>query len=309
LLSKYSLAFSEISFKNNGKDNWEKSNLNFHGNQSSLGERNVKQAGAIMNLNLVDALSSIRAVAVEQGQVLINGWPTLLQVMRSDKRDFTTDLDLIVEKNIRDFIEKHFPDHGISGEELGSTRMDSDYCWMIDPIDGTKNFAGHSSLFSISIALLHHNEPILGLVHDVTAGCCFYALKDSGAFLDDKRLTGPAIQAMPQVIANVDMSATDRLPADEKAWFETKLVELTRRIFRIRSLGVGALATCWVASGALDAYIDLTGYVKPQDIAAGRIIMKEAGLRVDYIHPPHGPARLLAAPVSLWDSFVEILKR
>ena len=73
-------------------------------------------------------------------------------------------------------------------------------------------------------------------------------------------------------------------------------------------MGLGSLSACWLASGALDAYVDLTGYVKPQDLAAGRVIMKECGARLEIIRPPHGPERLIAAPPKVCDALLALLK-
>ena len=71
---------------------------------------------------------------------------------------------------------------------------------------------------------------------------------------------------------------------------------------------MGSLSACWLASGALDAYMDITGYVKPQDLGAGRMIMKEAGARVDYVRPANGPPRLLAALPPVWEELAAILE-
>jgi fructose-1,6-bisphosphatase/inositol monophosphatase family enzyme len=260
-----------------------------------------------MKVDLESTLSFVRAVAAEQGKVLIDRWSSVTPVTGGDQRDFTTEIDVEVEKNIRCLLKERFPGHGFSGEETGDENLGADYCWLVDPIDGTKYYAAQASLFSISIALLYQGEPILGVVQDVTAGRSFYASSRMGAFLDGRALEGPTVDMLSKAIVNVDTPETDRFSLDERAWFEDKLVQLTRQVYRIRALGLGSLSACWLASGALDAYIDLTGYVRPQDLTAGMIIMKEAGLRLETIAPPYGPPRLLAAPEKLWDSLSAIL--
>lgn len=260
-----------------------------------------------MEVDLRDTLSAVRALAVEQGKILIERWPSVKLLEHGLRRDFSTQVDAEIERNIRDFVRDRFPGHGFSGEETGDERLAAEYRWLIDPIDGTKYYAQHSTLFSVSIALLHRGEPVLGVVYDVAAGNIFYAHTGGGAYLDGRPLQGPETDTLSNVIINVDTPGTERLPPDERDWFEAKLIELTRQVYRVRALGVGSLAACWLSSGAFDAYLDLTGYVKPQDLGAGRVIMKEAGLRVEYVAPPHGPPRLLAAPGAVWDSLRAIL--
>jgi myo-inositol-1(or 4)-monophosphatase len=261
-----------------------------------------------MNVDFEGFLSAIRDITSVQSDVLLERWSTATRLDNDGRRDFSTEVDVEVEMNIKSFLKERFPNFGFSGEETEDEESDSDYQWLVDPIDGTKYYGAQASLFSISVALLDKGDPVLGVVHDVCAGRCFHAFQGGGAFLDDRPLRGPNVDVLSKAIINVDTPGTDRLSPDERAWFEEKLVELTRQVYRVRALGVGAFAACWVASGAFDAYVDLTGYVKPCDTAAGRIIMQEAGIRLEYLTPPCGPPRLLAAPGKLWEPLVEILK-
>ena len=212
-----------------------------------------------------------------------------------------------IERSIKAALASRFPAHGLSGEETRDENPRSPYQWLIDPIDGTKYYAGQASLFSVSIALLYDDQPLLGVVYHAPAGQCFYASKGGGAFLDGQRLTGSVVTSVADVIANLDTPETHSLSAPERQWFERKLLELTRRLYRVRALGQGSLAACWLASGALDAYVDLTGYVKPQDVAAGRILMQEAGARVETYDPGVGPPRLLAAPPDVFEPLRRLL--
>jgi myo-inositol-1(or 4)-monophosphatase len=179
---------------------------------------------------------------------------------------------------------------------------------LIDPIDGTKYYAAHSSLFAISVALFHQGEPLLGVVHAPASGQCFHAYRGGGTFLDEQKLSGPKADKLSNAIVNIDTPQSDELPAEEQHWFERKLIELTRRVYRVRMLGLGSLGACWIASGALDAYVDLSGYVKPQDIAAGRIIMQEAGVQLAPIDPPDGPPRLAAAMPQILPELMKIFE-
>ncbi len=260
-----------------------------------------------MEIHLADILPAIRDLATEQGRLAVSRWSSAAPLAHKDRRDFVTAVDLEIEHNIKAALGARFPGHGLSGEETGDEGSESEYQWLIDPIDGTKYYAGRSSLFSVSIGLLFNDEPILGVVYSAPSEQCFYAFAGGGAFLDGRRLSGPAAADVSQVIANLDTPQTHELSDRERQWFERKILELTRRLYRIRALGQGSLAACWVASGALDAHLDLTGYDKPQDLAAGRIIMKEAGVRVEYLDPGVGPRRLLAAPPKVFPQLQRLL--
>jgi myo-inositol-1(or 4)-monophosphatase len=260
-----------------------------------------------MKTSLLDTLEMVRAVTRSQAKYVLSQWQNVTSLAKKDGRDLVTNVDVDVERALKDHLRERFPMHGFWGEESAPERAEAPYQWLIDPIDGTKYYVGHAHLFSISVALLHLGEPILGVVEVPTSRQCFYAASGHGAFLDGVKLSGSEGTLLKQAIVNVDMSGTDRLNRGEREWFEAKLIELTRSAYRVRALGGGALASCWLATGALEGFVDLTGYSKPQDVAAGRIIMKECGAKVEYVSFGVGPRRLLAAPPPLWDQLHALL--
>lgn len=260
-----------------------------------------------MPIDLAAAVDVVRPLVIEQGELVLRRWPQAAPMLHKDRRDFATSVDLEVERHLKAGLQQRFPGHGVSGEETGDEDSDADYQWLIDPIDGTKYYAAQSSLYAVSVGLLHRGEPVLGIVYSPTSKQCFTAWSGGGAFVGDQRLEGPRAKALGDVILDVDTPGSDTLSPEEREWFERKLVALTRGVYRVRALGIGSLAACWLASGALDAYVDLTGYTKPQDLAAGRVIMREAGARVDAINPGVGPRRLLAAPPEVWEALRDVL--
>ena len=260
-----------------------------------------------MELHLDEVVQTVRDLAVEQGALAVSRWSSAAPLEHKDRRDFVTAVDLEIERNVKAALAARFPGHGLAGEETADENRQAEYQWLIDPIDGTKYYAGRSSLFAVSIGLLFQGEPILGVVYSAASAQSFYAFAGGGAFLDGRRLTGPACDDLSRVIANLETPGTHSLSAPERAWFERQLTRLTRRLYRVRALGLSSLAACWLASGAFDAYVDLTGYVKPQDLAAGRIIMKEAGASVEYLDPGVGPLRLLAAPPKVFAELRRLL--
>ncbi len=249
----------------------------------------------------------VRSLVREQGELAVERWPGAEAVIHKDRRDFATAVDLEIERNLKTALRARFPGHGLSGEESADENRSSAYQWLIDPIDGTKYYAARSSLFSVSVGLLHRGEPILGVVYAAASRQCFHAFKGGGAWEGGERLTGSSATDLSRVIANVDTPEVHDLPEAERQWFESRLLALTRRLYRVRALGQGSLSACWLAAGAFDAYVDLTGYTKPQDLAAGRVIMKEAGTRVEPLDPGVGPPRLLAAPAAVWEALRDLL--
>lgn len=256
---------------------------------------------------LQEAAEIARRLAIEQGRWVLHQWPAIGDCEYKDARDMRTRVDVAVEEALISELARRFPDHGFSGEETGLHNPEAEYRWLIDPIDGTKYFVGHASLFSISLALLERGDPVVGVVYNVPAGQCFHACRGGGAFLDDRRLGGPPERALDEAVINVDTPGSSRLSVAERAWFESRLIELTRKVYRLRALGQSSLAACWLAAGAFDAHLDLTGYASPEDVTAGMVILKEAGLMVDHLDVGCGPKRLLAAPPKLFLPLREIL--
>ncbi len=260
-----------------------------------------------MELDLAAVTDTVRELTAEQGRYILAQWSSIGHVSYKNRRDMATDVDVEVERRLIGELRARFPSHGFQGEETGDSNPEAEYQWLIDPIDGTKYYVGLSSLFSVSVALLLRGEPMVGVVQNVVAGQCFHAHRGGGAFLDDQRLSGSAVTDLSDVIANVDTPGTDQLSAEERRWFEAKLIELSRRLYRLRALGLSSLAACWLATGALDAHVDLTGHAMPQDTAAGRIVMTEAGMRTEYVDVGVGPRRLLAAPPAIFEDLRRLL--
>ena len=248
-----------------------------------------------MSIDFEEALRLVTGMVRGQRSRLLESQSSARRV-GSVGRDLSTQVDIEVERDLKRQLRAAYPTHGLQGEETGSERHGAEYMWLIDPIDGTKYYAAQSSLYAVSVALLFEGEPVLGVVYSPPSEECFTARRGAGAFLNGCRLQGTKVDRLSLAIANVDTPNTDCLTPEERAWFESRLLSLTRRLYRIRALGCASLAACWVATGALDAYVDLSGYATAEDTAAGRVIMQEAGIELGYVNPGHGPPRLMAAP-------------
>lgn len=185
------------------------------------------------------------------------------------------DLVSYVDKTAEELIVKElhniYKDAGFIVEE--NTRSEKkDYNWIVDPLDGTTNFIHGIPCYAVSIALEFKGETILGVVYEVSRDECFYAQKDKGAFLD-----GRAIEVSSRKTVSESLIATG-FPIYNFERVESYLATLKyfmERTHGLRRMGAAAVDLCYVACGRMDAYFEYN--LKPWDVAAGALIVKEAG--------------------------------
>ncbi len=152
------------------------------------------------------------------------------------------------------------------GEEFGVKESDTDYYWCIDPLDGTSNFVRGIPLFAVSIALMHNNEPIVGVVYDPINNNLFSALKGGGAFLNKVPLSTRNQPLQKKLLFAVQSDYNGEIP---------KHMHQILKKAKIRTVGVASLHICYVAAGWIDCYVDQKSSL--WDIAAGSLILTEAG--------------------------------
>ena len=187
--------------------------------------------------------------------------------------DLVTDVDYLVQEMISDEIRAQFPGHQIlaeEGYEKGPAAID-EFCWVIDPLDGTLNFTLGIPCVSVSVALLHQGEPLLGCVYDPARGELFEAERGAGSFINGKSL---AVQPATSAVLPLGMSSgfLSRIPAGDEV---SLLSVIMQRFAKVRILGSQALHLCYVAAGRLRAAISWEARL--WDDAAGALIVKEAG--------------------------------
>lgn len=194
------------------------------------------------------------------------------------RRDFLTVADSETEALIIREIQSHFPHHSILAEESGSHIQDSPYTWIIDPVDGTTNFARGFPMFSASIALCEGLTPILGLVVAPYLREVFIAEKGQGAFLNDRRLR---VSTTPDVASAILATGFAYVRNEVQ---NNNIADFSRLILEchdIRRAGAASVDLAYVACGRFDAYWE--PYLKPWDVAAGALLVTEAGGQItDY---------------------------
>lgn len=226
----------------------------------------------------------------------------LEQSTKLNDSDVVTIADQEAEAVILGYIRQHFPEHGTISEESGSDRDDREWRWVIDPLDGTTNFAMGLPPFCVSIALEHLMEAVLGVVFAPYMGECFYAVRGHGAWLNGKKIHCSDKAEISKAVVATGM------PYDRNDNSDNNLAEIGRMALRVRGIrrmGSAALDLCYTAAGFLDAYWELN--LKRWDVAAGQLIAAEAGVIVESIRADRGHS-LLASNPRLISAMLRILQ-
>jgi myo-inositol-1(or 4)-monophosphatase len=226
-----------------------------------------------MAINQTMLETAIRA-ARKAGQVLVERLPNARQVHVKGLRDIATDADLAAEAAIIQTIRARFPDHALLTEEGSESANDGPYVWVVDPLDGTTNYSRRLPIFSVSIGLVHQGGLAAGVVYDPLRDHLFAAERGRGATLNGTPLRVSAIDRVGQVAVGLDWAHAQ---ADRHEVL-ARLGQVAPVCHTVRGIGSAALGLCYVAAGWLDAYFNVS--LKPWDMAAGLLLIQEAGGRV-----------------------------
>ncbi len=208
----------------------------------------------------------------EAGNILMKSYLNIERVDRKKDAGFVTEADTRSEKFIIESILKEFPDHSILAEESGAHDKGCQYKWIIDPLDGTTNFVHGLPMFSVSIACEYKNEIIAGAVYNPAIDELFFAETNQGAYLNNKRIS----------VSNTQL-LSDSLLATGFYYYKGKRLDKAIDKFRklkqnctgIRRMGSAAIDLSYTACGRFDGYWEKD--LSPWDVAAGYLILKEAG--------------------------------
>lgn len=210
--------------------------------------------------------------------------------------DMVTEADLASQQLILAGIHRHFPGHGILAEEEGGDRRNhSGALWLVDPLDGTTNFASRFPIFAVSIALWVDGQPQIGVVRDVVRERSYWAAAGQGAWIDqERRLQVSATTTLAHSLIGTGFPYTRAIDPDNNT---AEFVRIMPQVRGVRRAGAAALDMAFVADGRLDGYWE--SGMNPWDWGAGVLLIAEAGGVVsDYSGAAwslHSPPRMAAA--------------
>jgi myo-inositol-1(or 4)-monophosphatase len=213
--------------------------------------------------------------AREAGRMLRQGMSQRREISFKGAVDLVTNFDQKSQEMILSRLSRAFPDHDFLAEEGLRREKSGDFLWIIDPLDGTTNYAHRFPVFCVSIALEFQGRVVLGLVYDPLREEIFRAAETEGAYLNGKK-----IQISPVDDLNRSLLATG-FPYDLRESRVNNVIHFNNFLVRaqaIRRCGSAALDLCYVACGRFDGFWELK--LKPWDVAAGALMVKEAGGRL-----------------------------
>lgn len=258
-------------------------------------------------MNLEPYLAAAREIAHGAGRLILSKASTPHPMEFKEAFNPVTIIDRQSESFIIEALTKRFPDHGIVAEEGTAVHPDNDFLWVIDPLDGTTNFAHNLPQFSVSIALLIEKKPAVGVVYAPCFDEEFYAMRGGGAFLNSKSIHVSAVRKMEHAFLVTGEPYTIRKNIDYHIGLFKAMM---KRTLAIRRFGSACLDFAAVACGRFDGYWEAG--LKPWDAAAGVLLVEEAGGNVnDYHGKPFDvlyPDTLLASNGQLHSALLEVLK-
>jgi len=228
------------------------------------------------------ALNVAVAAALEAGKIISQSITQLdriqvhekvgKQTSGSNRAELVSEIDLMAERAIIDHLDSSYPEFNVLSEEAGNLGRDSDFCWIIDPLDGTHNFLHGHPHCCVSIALKYKKEVIVGVIYDALRNELFTARKGAGAQLDGRRIRVSGTSRLSNSLLCTNNPYQQG--AQTKIWLKT-FAALMPRAQSIHRTGSSVLDLAYVACGRYDGFWELG--LKDWDIAAGSLIVKEAG--------------------------------
>lgn len=215
-------------------------------------------------------LDVAKKAALAAGKILMEHYG---KVGADKKKDgsLVTKADTESEDKIKSILFEAFPDYSFLGEETGRDDRRSEYTWMVDPLDGTTNYAMKKPFFNVSIGLVKGNEPVVGVIHSPVDGETFTAVKGGGTFLNDKKARvsgGSSLESSSMVFCSGIGTGNSEIMSRINS-------SLGPAKNPFGSKGAAALELAYVSCGRLDSFVAVGA--KPWDVAAGILLVSEAG--------------------------------
>jgi myo-inositol-1(or 4)-monophosphatase len=218
-----------------------------------------------------EAAAIAREIILPRFQAIASGNP--VQKVAKGRGNFVTETDLACEEAVLGRLRTEYPDHRVLSEETADTVKDWDkgWLWVIDPLDGTGNFARGIPTFAFNIALCLDGAPVLGLTSNIVTGDEFVATRGGGMYANGGRATVANVKALADALMGIGLG----YDYDRAAKLLALLGDLWPGVVTIQNIGSAALGLAYVATGRFDLYVHQ--YLLPWDMAAGILFVQEAG--------------------------------
>lgn len=244
-------------------------------------------------------------LAKESGKIIRDNFGKIEKYEEKSRTELVTEVDKKVDEYIVKRIKEKYPEHNILIEESGKHDKQSDYTWVVDPLDGTHNFIYGLPMFGVSIALMHKQEVILGVIYFPMYEELYVAEKKKGAFLNGKKIkvSKKKIKEHNVMVFDAHFGAGDK---ENKLRIFSNLVDY---ISKVRVFGCATLNLVYVASGKADLGFLINTH--SWDFAAGVLIVEEAGGKVTDLKGNKwtiDSERLVASNNKFHDKIIEIIK-
>ena len=260
-----------------------------------------------MNNDMAGFLGVAWEAANAAGEIIRANWDQPKTIDYKGAIDLVTSVDRLSERKIVDLLQRNFPGHSILAEEETAVEgAQNEYRWILDPLDGTTNFAHGYPQFCVSIGLERNGQVIVGLVYDPLRRECFRAVREQGATLNGKSIRTSTVNELDKSLLATGFPYDHRENAD---FYLSYFKAFMRRCQGIRRGGSAALDLCYVACGRLDGFWELK--LKPWDTAAGALIVAEAGGKLsDFTGKPFSiwGNETLAANAGIHDEMVRVAR-
>jgi myo-inositol-1(or 4)-monophosphatase len=216
-------------------------------------------------------LETSAEIAREAGALLAKYFERRVTFELKGEHDLVTEADRASEQLVIERLRSHFPSHSIVAEEGGGHSGSSDYCWYVDPLDGTTNFAHGFPMYNVTMALEHAGSLVAGVIFDPEHNEMFASERGSGAYMNNRRIRVSKVSRIEDALVATGFPSQKR-HQDVNIHFYYQLAMITHGV---RRAGSAALDLAYVASGRLDAFWEFG--LNPWDMAAGILLIEEAG--------------------------------
>lgn len=249
------------------------------------------------------AIDVVRDLTRNATNVFVETINSPMEIESKGRGNVVTEIDYLIERQSIELLQREYPTFNILSEEKGETAGSAEYTWILDPIDGTRNFVSGMPIFSLTLALMYKDQVVLGATLDPFRDELFLAELGRGTTLNGRDVQIGSNHTVQDGVISSDMGYSD-----ERAHNALKLmVHLWPRTQSIRILGSAALALAYVASGRLDLYFH--HMVSPWDTAAGILLVREAGGTVKDRNGNEGRPEsqsIVAGNAAIVDDFLKI---